>query len=279
MTADARNRPNQSARRSTRPIRMVRTIGMVTIDGIPLTQHQRALVAALALRRPGGANVDTLVDAIWGENAPSTARKSVQNQVARLRQSFGADLIHTHGDHYLLDASTDIDRIDQVSFVRKRRVERAATATDIALIADVLADWSGVPFRDLPDDPAAASERARLDHLHRRFVEVLGLDRLRGGHDERETAIIDLVTHTALHPLHERGWELLAAALHLSGRRTEALDTFERFGVLLDEQLGAKPSRSFQHLRDIIDADDPLDPTAFFAAVADIPAQPVSAPV
>jgi len=240
----------------------VRTIGAITIDGEGVTKSQRPLVAALALMRRDGASISALVDAVWPRQAPTTARNSIQNQITRLRHSFGRDLIVTSGDRYRLVAATDIDALDRVATTCN---QLRHSPHEMQAIADVLAEWNGEPYADLPDHPRAQAERARLHHVQSRLVETLALSRLADPAGDHETAIIDLTVRTATDPLHEQAWELLVAALHLSGRRTEALGTFSRFTDILHQQIGATPSRRFQHLRSVVDADQPIDPTAVLA--------------
>ena len=237
----------------------VRTIGAITIDGEGVTKSQRPLVAALALMRRDGASIDALVDAVWPHQPPTTAKNSIQNQIARLRHSFGRDLIVTSGDRYQLVATTDIDAIDRAAATCD---QFHLVSPDIRAIAAVLDGWNGDPYADLPDHPRAQAERARLHHVQSRLVETLALSRLSDPAGDHEAAIIDLTVRTSTDPLHEQAWELLVAALHLSGRRTEALGTFTRFSDVLHQQIGAAPSRRFQHLRGVVDADQSIDPMA-----------------
>ena len=48
--------------------------------------RERALLAVLLLRRGEVVSVDALVDALWGEQPPSTAAKAVQGYVSHLRR-------------------------------------------------------------------------------------------------------------------------------------------------------------------------------------------------
>lgn len=250
---------------------VVRTIGTVTIDGHGVTKSQRPLVSVLALSRRDGATIDAMVDAMWRHQAPTTAKNSIQNQIARLRHSFGGNLIVTSGDRYQLIATTDIDHIDRAAAL----CDRARLAPDdVQEIADLLDGWNGEPYADLPDYPKAQAERARLHHVQSRLVETLAMSRLIDPVGDHETAIMDLTVRTSTNPLHEQAWELLVAALHLSGRRTEALGTYARFSDVLDQQVGAAPSRRFQHLRGVVDADQPIDPMAVLSptgVVAPVP--------
>ncbi len=245
---------------------LVKTLGGVSINGEAVTQRQRALVAALALHRKSGATVDMLVDAIWGDRAPSSARKSLQNQISRLRQTFGSGLIRTESDRYVLTARTDIDEVDRLWLELSSTRPESDLRHQIASLTALLGSWTGEPFADLPDDSAAAAERARLDLRHCRFVEMLALARLTADETDRQDAIVDLRVRVALHPFHEHAWELLVTTLYLSGRRTEALGTCAEFSDILQDQLGVAPSHSFRRLRAVVESDQRLDPAEFFSS-------------
>lgn len=237
----------------------VQTIGWVTIDGSPVTKSQRPLVAALALTRRRGATVDMLVDAVWPASVPPTARQSIRNQICRLRHSFGSDLIVTSADRYVLMATIDVETVDRVAQWCDRP---PLTSAEAAGVADVLAAWDGEPYADLPDHPIAHAERARLQHVQDRLVETLALHHLTSPDGDPHAAIIDLTVRTSTAPLHEQAWQLLVVALHLVGRRTEALGVYQRCREVLHQQIGAAPSKRFQQLRSIIEADRPVDPAS-----------------
>ncbi len=197
-----------------------------------------------------------LADAVWLHSVPRSARQSIQNQIGRLRQSFGSGFILTSGDRYRLAWDTDVDAVDRVAPLCGRTV---LTPVEAARVAAVLAGWTGEPYADLPDHPGAQAERARLHLVEARLIEALAIHHLTDPLGDPHVAIVDLTVRTTTEPLHEQAWELLVAALHLVGRRTEALGTYARFVDVLDRQLGAAPSRRFQHLRAVVEADRPLD--------------------
>ena len=240
----------------------VQTIGQVMIDRKPVTKSQRPLVAALALARREGATVEMLVDAVWARSLPRSARQSIQNQIGRLRHSFGSGLIVTSANRYRLGWAIDVDAGDRAAPLCGRAV---LTPAEAALIAEVLAAWIGEPYADLPDHPGAQAERARLHLVKARLVEALAMHNLTDPAGDPHAAIADLTVRTTTEPLHEKAWELLVAALHLVGHRTEALATYARFADVLDQQLGAAPSRRFQRLRALVDADRPIDPMSIAA--------------
>ena len=59
-------------------------------------------MAILAVRRPGAVSVESLIEALWSDGAPVSARKTVQNNVLRVRRKLGATTIETVGDGYRL---------------------------------------------------------------------------------------------------------------------------------------------------------------------------------
>src|SRR3970040_1281270 len=62
----------------------------------------RMMLAALAVNRGRLVTVDTLIETLWGENAPATARKSIHKYVSKLRQVLGAALA-TRPAGYVVD--------------------------------------------------------------------------------------------------------------------------------------------------------------------------------
>ena len=54
---------------------------------------QRAVLAHLILRANRPVPIDLLIDGLWGEEPPETARNTLQTYVYRLRQVLGEDRI------------------------------------------------------------------------------------------------------------------------------------------------------------------------------------------
>ena len=52
-------------------------------------RRERALLGALALHVGEVVSVDTLIDSVWGERAPASARHIVHEYVSRLRGALG----------------------------------------------------------------------------------------------------------------------------------------------------------------------------------------------
>jgi len=85
-----------------RPRRRARALGSLeVVDGHrPLAlgpPQQRALLAMLLIHRREPVSSDQLVDALWGERAPSSAVKLVQGNVSNPRKVLGEGLPVTRG--------------------------------------------------------------------------------------------------------------------------------------------------------------------------------------
>src|SRR4029079_16507066 len=63
---------------------------------------QRAVLAHLILRVNRPVSVDLLIDGLWGDDPPETARNTLQTYVYRLRQVLGDDRISSEAAGYLL---------------------------------------------------------------------------------------------------------------------------------------------------------------------------------
>ena len=83
----------------------------VTIGGRTVrlgADKQRALLATLALRAGRPVAYERLVDCVWGEVPPATARATLHSYAGRLRRALGAEsmrLIQSVPGGYLLDAA------------------------------------------------------------------------------------------------------------------------------------------------------------------------------
>ena len=83
----------------------------VTLNGarVPLGGPQQRLVLALLVAADGRpASTDQLIDNIWADEIPSTARKAIQGYIYQLRSELG-DAISTESNGYSLATNGDID--------------------------------------------------------------------------------------------------------------------------------------------------------------------------
>lgn len=215
----------------------------VTIDGRAVAvpgARQRALLAALVMRRGTVVHTDRLVDDVFGDDPPGNARNTVQTCVARLRQALGpaAGAVVTRPPGYLLDVPDDA--IDAQRFATLvTSCESLPDAVAVAAIDEALELWRGAAYAEFADGfangEAQRLEELRLAAAEQRAALLLRLDRA-------TDAIASLEALVAQEPWRERPVELLATSLARFGRTADALATVRRFCDRLRDDLGLDPS-------------------------------------
>jgi predicted ATPase/DNA-binding SARP family transcriptional activator len=234
----------------------------VSDSGRPLElrrQKHRALLGALLLRAGEVVSTDTLLDELWGESPPPTARVSLQNGVSQLRKLLGAGVLVTRAPGYLL--AVERERVDLFRFARLLEEARGAGASGprAATLREALALWRGPPLADLAFEPFVLRETPRLEELRVEAQEELIEARLDLGEDA--ALVPELEAFAAKHPFNERFCGQLMTALYRSGRQADALELYRRFRCLLTEELGLEPSTPLRELeRAILRHDSALVP-------------------
>lgn len=173
--------------------------------GYLLSQHDRPVT------------IDRLVDRVYGEVPPATARNQVKTAVYQLRRRLGESVVHTRNGGYEL------------------RVEPPDTL-DLKLLdeldpGEALALWRGTPLSDV-EAPFVAS--LRRDLLERKLAVI---DRL----DDRAAHLSMIRELTEEHPLRESAWRHLIGALAQSGQVDAALETYQHARRVLIDELGMEP--------------------------------------
>ncbi|HEX9683438.1 MAG TPA: alpha/beta fold hydrolase [Acidimicrobiales bacterium] len=236
----------------------VSLLGPFQVDGAPAgaavgAAKERSLLAALALNPGAVVPVESLIAALWGEDPPTAARKTLQTYVWNLRQALGADAIATKDPGYLLRiAPEDVDVGRFRSLVRDG--EAAMTAGDparaSAVLGEAVALWRGEPFGGVAAHTGLAGEKARLmeeylSALETRFSANLAAGRHREVVGELEALVAD-------HPFRERMWGYLMVALYRCGRQADALATYQRARNVLVEELGLEPGGELRRIEEAV---------------------------
>ncbi|HZN76571.1 MAG TPA: BTAD domain-containing putative transcriptional regulator [Micromonosporaceae bacterium] len=222
-----------------------------------LAPLERTLLAVLAANAGRLVTVDRLVDALWGQAPPGSARNRVQGLVSSLRRLGGDALVVTRALGYVLELAPE--RLDAALFERLVRDARALAAagrlaTAAGTFREALALWRGAPYEDVPIS-ALAPETTRLTELRQAAVEELAEARLALG--EHASLVVELSSLVAADPLRERLRGQLMLALHRSGRQAEALEVYRHGAAALADEYGLDPSDALQAIRDTILLDDP----------------------
>lgn len=199
-----------------------------------------AVLATLALRLNEVVTVGELAASVWEGTPPPTARAALQGHVAALRKVLEHDLeLTTANNGYRLvgDRSrVDVHRFDDLVRTAHLTRDDAAAAT---LLDRALALWGDTPLvspAGVPLCPAlaeAAAER-RL-----RAFESLAERQLRLGRPDYSIPSLTLAVRAF--GLRESLVRLLMLSLHQDGRRSEALELYERACEGLMAELATPP--------------------------------------
>src|SRR5439155_13010604 len=241
---------------------------------------RRALLAVLLLEANSVVSRDRLIDALWGENPPETARNTIQVYISQLRKFLPEGALETAPPGYRL--VIEADNIDLFEFVRLSEEGRTALdAGDAAGGADTLRAalslWRGAPLADLAWEPFAQAEIVRLEELRLAVLEDrIDADLALGRHGQLVGELEQLVGE---HPLRERLRAQLMLSLYRSGRQADALAVYQRARRTLVEELGIEPGDSLRKLeRAILEQDPSLNaalPAAASARRLPVPATPL----
>ncbi|HWG97857.1 MAG TPA: AfsR/SARP family transcriptional regulator [Pilimelia sp.] len=209
-------------------------------------QRRRVVLAALALAAGRSVRGTVLADHLRYDGDRSSARRSLQTTVSRLRQALGIDVIAGSPGFYRLEVdplAVDVHRFRALTAPGRRPAD---PATELGALDDALGLWRGEPLSDI-DAPLLVEE-----HLPSLIEQWLGAVERRadlmlaaGRHRELPAQLREL---TARYPLRESLWHRLMVALYRSGRQAEALTAYQQVREMLADQLGVDPSDDLQRL-------------------------------
>ncbi|GGU81782.1 hypothetical protein GCM10010260_12840 [Streptomyces filipinensis] len=238
------------------PFEIVRRGVSVPLGGT----KQQALLAYLCLHANRHVPVRRLIDAMWGDAPPASARKNVQLYVSRIRKLVeGGDgiTLMTVGDGYVLSVTPgqlDLDCCRRLWDRGQEYLRTGAVQQASALFHEAGQLWRGEALSGLATTVAMQAETARLEHLRISLLSDLFASQLHLGRNAE--VIPDLVRLVALYPHQERLRGYLMTALWRSGQRDEALATYLNAYHLMVEDLGIQPGRHLQLLYQAILADE-----------------------
>src|SRR4051794_11860420 len=210
----------------------------------------RGVLAMLLLHANAPVSAERLAMALWGEEAPARAVKTVQVHISRLRKALGdTDAIETSPAGYRLrvrPGELDLERFEQLAGEGRRALADGDPDRAAEVLRAALALWRGPALADLAAEPFAQGEIARLEEQRLATVEArVEADLARGLEAELAGELRQLV---AAHPARERLAEQLMLALYRCGRQTEALDAYREARERLVAELGVDPGPDLRRL-------------------------------
>ncbi|MGC4818077.1 BTAD domain-containing putative transcriptional regulator [Micromonospora sp. DT63] len=223
--------------------------------------RDRVVLAMLLLRAGRLVPVEELVDAVWEEHPPATARAQLQTCVSRLRRRFSElglapETIVTDPAGY--GVRTDPADLDAHLFTRGVEAARAAVAAGRLVEARThfraaLARWRGPACSGI----TSRSVRRRAQALDEQRLTVLEecVDvELRLG---RAAELIEELTESVdQHPLRDRLRGQLMLALSSVGRQADALAVYREGRQFYADELGLEPGADLQELHQRVLAGD-----------------------
>jgi len=227
-------------------------LGPLEISGAEVTAGRERTVLAMLLLRPGRLVPATdLVDALWDDDPPATAKAQLQTAVSRLRRRLPVGLILTDPAGYALHVARH--DLDALQFADLMAQARALAATDgeraAVLMRAALGLWRGPALAGV-ESRLVRQRAAALDEEHGAAVEEWADLEIALGHDR--AVLGELTAMVERFPLRERLRGQLMTALNNAGRQADALAEYRRARALLIEELGIEPGEELRRLHERI---------------------------
>ncbi|MEO3860331.1 BTAD domain-containing putative transcriptional regulator [Acrocarpospora sp. B8E8] len=219
----------------------------------------QTLLAALLLEHGHIVPTARLIDIIWPDDPPETAKAAIQTYVKTLRQALArhgvADVIVTRAPGYLVQIparSLDVDLFDQL-LDQAREASTPQETSD--LLGAALALWRG-PALAGSHTSLLAGEVVRLEQLRLTATqERMAADLALGRHGQ---LVAELAALVGRHPADERLRGQYMTALYRLGRQSDALASFREGRQVLVEELGVDPGPELTGLYHAILRGDPV---------------------
>lgn len=241
-----------------------------------LPPKERIVLATLLLRAGQAASISTLIEALWDDEPPVTARNGLQGHVKQLRRLLGpaGERIITRTPGYLIEVrpgELDLDSFIRLTGSARSAAKAGAWEDAVTLLNEALGLWRGEPLSDIPSLLLQRNETPRLAELRAQALDARIDAELRSGKHDAVTA--ELRHLVAAHPHRERSWAQLMLALYLGGRQSEAVAVYRQARTVLREDLGIDPGSELQELHHrILTADSALTKDMAGSRIAPEPA-------
>jgi YVTN family beta-propeller protein len=233
-------------------------------DGVEVDlgpRKQRAVLALLLLNVNRVVPTDRLIDDLWGDSPPSTARAALQVYIAGLRKALASDgaALLTRAPGYVLELEPGALDVERFAQLRTEAQESDDDQRRASLLHEALALWRDEPLAQLRAEPFSAAAVAQLEELRLATLEErIDADIALGRH---ASLVAELDRLVAENPYRERLRAQLMLALYRSGRQADALEAYQAGRRVLRDELGLEPSKELRELEAaILHQDERLAP-------------------
>ncbi|MBQ0849009.1 BTAD domain-containing putative transcriptional regulator [Streptomyces sp. NPDC057621] len=248
----------------------------VRVDGettAPSAPKLRNVLAMLLVHTGQVVPVPSLVRDLWDDDPPVSGLTTLQTYILNLRKMFSAvtglttdevarDILVTRAGGYVLAAEAgtlDLHRYRRLVTSGREALVRGDDAAGVRDLNEALLMWRGPALVDVPAGRVLESRRRQLEESRLAAFEYLVDVELRLG--MYREVLAELAALTVENPLHEGLHGQYMWALHLSGRRAQALQVFHRLRGALVAGLGLEPGPQVQRLhRAVLNADTDFEP-------------------
>jgi YVTN family beta-propeller protein len=235
-------------------------------------RKQRAVLALLLLEANRVVPTERLIDELWGDAPPETARSALQVYVAGLRKALGEDgaSLLTRSPGYMLQVGPRAVDVQVFAELRAKARDASDPAGTAAALHEALALWRGEPLAELDGAPHGAAAAAQLEEQRLGALEErIDADLALGRHAD---LVHELDALVAEHPYRERFRAQQMLAFYRSGRQADALTAYRSAREAFVDGLGLEPGAELKALeRAVLDQDPALDAPPQPAAATESP--------
>lgn len=230
------------------PLEVVGPQGPVTFTA----RRQQIVLAIILWNANRVVPMEVLIDALWGQEPPATARSQVHTSVSgvrkRLARSGLHELVSTWPPGYrtwIREGDLDLHEFDQHVTTARAQVLAGRDEEAAESFTHALGLWRGQPFAGVHGERVAAIAAQLADKRVGVFEELMETQ-LRSGRGA--LMIGDLTALVAEHPYRELLRAQLMTALCQAGRQVDALREYRHMRALFARELGLEPSPSLRLL-------------------------------
>jgi len=217
-------------------------------------RRQHVVLALLLLHANRDVTIERLVDTVWPDLPPETARAQIQTAVWRIRKTLmghrSPDPVITSASGYRLVVEPGRWNVLHVDELRQRARTLAKDGhldEAAGLLAEALGYWRGAPLAGLERTAPLRAATHRLAEQHVATIEEWAALRLHAGY---HAEIVDVLgAASAEHPMREGLTELLMVAEYRRGRPAAALAAYDRLRQALADELGIEPGAALRALQ------------------------------
>jgi len=230
---------------------------VISKDPVIVAARQQIVLALLLLNARHVVSVARIIDALWGDKPPRTARSQVQIVISSLRRLLGDHVIVTQLPGYVIktpSASIDLACFEKLTISGARAAAEQRIPEGLRDYRAALALWRGPALEGVQSEVLQGVATRLNEWRISVYQDCLELELQLGRHQKMIGELTELV---AEYPLNERFREQLMRALYRSGRQADALAVFRAGREVLQSELGLDPCPELCQLEEAILTRDP----------------------